>query len=76
MSFHLGSTDRDLEGRIRNFFTNSTHECLRRLSVEAANGSVILQGRVGCFYERQLALNFCQRVAGVIDIEDQIEVDA
>ena len=76
MSFHLGSTDRDLEGRIRNFFTRSTRESLQCLSVEATNGCVILQGRVSCFYERQLALGFCQRVAGVIEIEDQIEVDA
>ena len=79
MSVHLSfdeATDRDLEGRIRGFLARSGRQCLQSLNVRARNGSVQIKGHVCCFHERQLAISCCQRVAGVIEIEDHIEVDA
>ena len=49
---------------------------LRRILVEVQNGTVVLKGRVQSFYERQLCLSCCQRVAGVVRLIDQIEVAA
>lgn len=45
-----------------------------RIHVSARDGQVILSGRVGTYYRRQLALSGARRVAGVHSIVDQIEV--
>ena len=41
---------------------------------ELRRGVVTLRGRVHTFHQKQLCLNCCQRVAGVLQIDDQIEV--
>jgi osmotically-inducible protein OsmY len=64
----------DLEQRVRNFLEGRNIPGLRRLGVKAAAGQVTLFGRVRTFYEKQLALHCCQRVAGVIQVVDAIEV--
>ena len=45
-----------------------------RIHVAAHDGEVVLSGRVGTYYRRQLALAGARRVAGVRRIVDQIEV--
>jgi osmotically-inducible protein OsmY len=67
------STD-DLELRVRNFLESRNIPSLRRLGVSVLAGQVTLRGRVRTFYEKQLALHYCQSVAGVIKIMDAIEV--
>ena len=64
----------DLEQRVRNFLEGRNIPGLRRLGVKAIAGQVTLFGRVRSFYEKQLALSCCQRVAGVIHVIDAIEV--
>jgi osmotically-inducible protein OsmY len=64
----------ELEQRVRNFLDGRNVPGLRRLGVAAFDGEVTIFGRVRTFYEKQLALHCCQRVAGVIHVVDAIEV--
>ncbi len=64
----------DLAMRVRNFLDGRNIPGLRRLGVTVSAGQVTLFGRVRTFYEKQLALHCCQRVAGVIHVIDAIEV--
>ncbi|HEV2970326.1 MAG TPA: BON domain-containing protein [Pirellulales bacterium] len=66
--------DRDLQQRILNYLFGQHVSDLRFLAVEARRGVVTLRGRVHTFHQKQLCLNCCQRVAGVVRINDQIEV--
>ena len=67
-------SDRDLEKRIGIFLFGMGRAGLRNLDVQVQNGCAIISGRVHSFYERQLALSCCQRVAGVMIVTDKIEV--
>ncbi|MFO0816770.1 MAG: BON domain-containing protein [Pirellulales bacterium] len=66
--------DGELERRLISFLTERQIPSLRRVSVAVKNGIVTLSGQVRSFYERQLCLACCQRVAGVRQLVDQIEV--
>ena len=68
--------DCDLARRVLSFLAQRQMPALRRILVEVQNGTVVLKGRVQSFYERQLCLSCCQRVAGVVRLIDQIEVAA
>ena len=68
--------DNDLARRVLSFLAQRQMPALRRILVEVQNGTVVLKGRVQSFYERQLCLSCCQRVAGVVRLIDQIEVAA
>jgi osmotically-inducible protein OsmY len=66
--------DDDLVHRVRLFLETLHLPALRRVRVEVENGVVIIEGRVGSFHERQLALACVRRVAGVRQIVDNIRV--
>ena len=66
--------DRDLQNRVTSFLCNTNRGALRRLQVEAKDGTVILSGHVSSFYERQLAINCCLHVAGVLKLVDEVQV--
>ena len=65
----------ELSRRVGLFLANANIPGLRRIRVDVDGDTVILFGRVRTFYERQVAVERSRRVAGVIQIEDQIEVD-
>jgi osmotically-inducible protein OsmY len=44
--------------------------------IEAHRGVVTLSGRVASFYQRQLIHTLARRVAGVVQVIDQLEVDS
>ncbi len=67
--------DGDLERRTRIFLAQKNVSALRGITVFASDGTVKLRGRVCSFYEKQLCLNCCQHVAGVIQVIDEIEVE-
>jgi len=69
------SIDRDLIKRVRGFLTRQHLPSLRSIEVDAAAGVVTISGRVKSFYERQLCIHCCQRVAGVVKLNDRVEVD-
>jgi osmotically-inducible protein OsmY len=72
---HVGeSADRDLERRVKGFLFGKHMPGLRNLKVEARDGTVVLRGQVGTFYEKQLGHQCCRRVAGVQKLIDSIDV--
>jgi osmotically-inducible protein OsmY len=68
------SADRDLERRVKGFLYGKHMPGLRNLQVEAHNGTVVLRGQVGSFYEKQLGHQCCRRVAGVQKLIDSVDV--
>ena len=65
--------DRDVERRVTNYLAQHFPR-LRTVEVEARQGVVTIAGHVNTFYERQLCINCCQRVAGVMALNDKVEV--
>ena len=63
-----------LENRIAQYLFDRSRPSLQSVSIEANRGQVTLRGRVKTFYEKQLCICSCQRVAGVIRLIDQLEV--
>ena len=66
--------DQDVEQRVRTFLNSRHFPAFRRLQVDVENGSVRLSGNLTTFYEKQVALNSCRRVAGVLQLIDEIGV--
>ena len=64
----------DLADRVTAFLHSRQRRPLQRITVRAKGGTVTLEGKVGTFYERQLCIECCRRVAGVIKLIDRIEV--
>jgi len=77
--FHLSiatpDADRELSQRVHLFLSGRFQSVSRNLEVTARAGTILLRGRVRSFYHRQLALESTRRVAGVIQIVDEIVVD-
>ena len=67
-------TDFDLQRRVTNYLHSKHMRSLRDVAVDADNGTVVLRGEVGSFYEKQLCLNCTRRVAGVVELVDEILV--
>jgi osmotically-inducible protein OsmY len=71
---HVEYPDDDVQSRVASFLgTRQLHD-LSRLNVAVRNGTVTLDGTVGSFYEKQLAMDSCRRVAGVRSLVDQVQV--
>jgi osmotically-inducible protein OsmY len=68
------SADDDLARRVINYLHSKGIRALREVSVEASRGAVLMRGTVSSFYEKQLCLNCTRRVAGVIELVDEIAV--
>jgi len=69
------SADRELQRRVRSFLSNRLPQS-SRLRIEADNGVVTVQGTHTSFYHKQLCINCCQRVAGVVQLIDGTKVIA
>jgi osmotically-inducible protein OsmY len=69
-------SDQDLKSRVVNFLSRQHFPRLRLLSVDAQLGVVTISGHVRTFHERQLAINCCRRVAGVVRLDDRVEVSS
>lgn len=65
----------ELTRRVGLFLASADMPNLRRIRVDLVGDTVVLSGRVRTFYERQMAVARSRRVAGVIEVDDQIEVD-
>ena len=66
--------DDDLRQRISSFLGSRHFPAFRSLQVGVQNGSVTISGTVCSFYEKQVALDSCRRVAGVLSMIDRIVV--
>ena len=68
-------TDSDVQARVSQFLHSRHFPGFRNLKVEVHHGSVTLSGNVDSFYEKQIAITSCQRVAGVLALIDQVDVE-
>jgi osmotically-inducible protein OsmY len=68
------SADRELEKRVANYLHGRHVPSLRKLGVQSENGAVTLSGRVHSFHEKQIAIHCCRRVAGVVQLIDDVDV--
>lgn len=67
-------TSGDLKRRVRSFLAQQGINSVHRLNIEVNEGTVTLHGLVSSFYERQLCISCCQRVAGVVRFIDNLTV--
>lgn len=63
-----------LDHQIRNALDQSPHLLGRNLRFEASDGRVTLKGVVRSYYQKQMAQESLRDVAGVAQIENQLEV--
>ena len=71
MSF---SRDWDLKQRVVNFLRQKNVLRRENVRVDVTEGLVTLHGHVRSYYEKQLLISACRRVAGVISIIDEVTV--
>ena len=64
----------ELRDRVKQFLASQHFMSFRKLVVIVSGDSVVLQGCVHSFHERQLAVAYCQHVAGVHRIVDRLIV--
>jgi osmotically-inducible protein OsmY len=64
----------DLKRRITSFLAQRGVNSVHRLNIEVNGGIVTLHGMVYSFYERQLCISCCQRIAGVVRFIDNLTV--
>jgi hypothetical protein len=70
------SADSDLERRVATFLAGQHRYALRLLDIEARSGVVTIRGNVSTFYEKQLSIQLVRRVAGVIRLVDEVNVQS
>ena len=61
-----------LASRVKTFLAGQHFPGLAKIEIEADGDTVRLSGAVCTFYERQLAIACCKRVAGVRQIDDRL----
>ena len=66
--------DHELQRRISIFLENRRLPYSSKLRIDAKNGVVTLRGTHHSFYHKQLCINCCQRVAGVVRLIDTTRV--
>ena len=74
MKIRVDYPDEDVQERVAKFLTSRHFPAFRDLDVDVEHGAVTLSGTVDSYYEKQVALNACQRVAGVLTLVDEIDV--
>jgi osmotically-inducible protein OsmY len=68
--------DRDLQHRVALFVHQRELTRGASLTIAARRGVVTLSGTVPTFHQRQLLHSFARRVAGVIQVQDELEVES
>lgn len=68
--------DTEVLNRVKDFLFSRHFPSIRELDVNVDEGIVTLSGRVQSYYEKQIAMNSCQHVAGVLSMIDKIVVEA
>ncbi|MDG2013445.1 MAG: BON domain-containing protein [Pirellulaceae bacterium] len=72
----IGFGDEDVLWRVESYLESKHFAAFRNLHVVVDQGVVTIAGQVSNYHERQVALNCCLRVAGVLELVDQIRVTA
>jgi osmotically-inducible protein OsmY len=66
--------DCDLQRRVMSFLASRHVPGLRNLAVDACSGVVTISGQVLTFYEKQLCNQCGRRVAGVLELINEVNV--
>jgi osmotically-inducible protein OsmY len=67
-------TDRDLEHHVTAGLLNRHVHALRQVGVQAKGGTITLRGTLTSFYQKQLCIQACRAVPGVVALVDELEV--
>jgi len=70
------STDLVLAAQVAAQLAETNRANLRRLTVAVRGGEVTLRGSVASYYERQIAIQACRMLAGIVRVNDAVEVAA
>ncbi len=70
----MSSIDEYLVHNLETALVASPYVSGQRLRVESRQGHVVVRGRVGSYYQKQMAQEALLRVEGVEAIENQLEV--
>ncbi len=70
----LLKSDRDLEHRVMAGLHGRSSAASRQIIVRADNGTVTIRGTVTSFYQKQLCIEACRSVPGVVTLVDEVEV--
>lgn len=72
---HLASvTDADLQTRITSHLETRGYPSFRDLTVAARQGVITLDVRLPSYYVKQVAIETCRHIAGVMQVIDAIQV--
>ena len=66
--------DLKLKEQIETNLQKHNRRRVGRIHVQVDAGVAVLKGEVGSYYEKQLALDSCRKVTGVVETIDRIEV--
>ncbi len=69
-----GFSDDDVERRVTSYLSTRHFPAFRELEISVDRGSVTVSGCLNTYYEKQVALNTCRRVAGVVALVDEVSV--
>jgi osmotically-inducible protein OsmY len=72
----IAATDHMLAREISLQLAETNRSSLKQLSVDVSGGRVTLRGKVGSFYEKQIAIQTCRVLAGIERMIDAVEVAA
>lgn len=73
-SIRIDYPDDDIQLRVSRFLNTRHFSNFMDLDVRVVHGQVTLSGEVDSYYEKQVAMTTCQRVAGVLRLVDKIRV--
>lgn len=68
------AADCELERRLKSFLEGLNLPALRDLEVEVRNGAAVVTGQVRTYYHKQLVTSCCQRVVGVLNVLNEVQV--
>lgn len=71
---HSSDNHAELFDRARLLLASQSLPAFRNISIEARQGRVTLRGELPSFYQRQLAVSLVRRIAGVIQVIDELAV--
>ena len=70
----VSTPDQICQNRIEGLLRDQPHRELQEIQISSDRGTITMQGRVSSFYLRQLCIRCCQQAAGVLQINDQLQV--
>ena len=70
----VGSADHDLRRRVLNFLVGREMPESDLLTVDAQHGTVVISGTLPSRRAKRLCIACCRRVAGVLNVIDEVHV--